>query len=475
MGSLARPRSLAGWTVVAAAGLGLGLRVYASAGIWPADLSKHDTAAYVRAAHYGLGKDPLEPTGYSIFLRVLHFVWAQLAFTVAVQHLLGLAAGALLYLAVRRLGASPWIALAGAAAIWLNGDQILLEQTLLSEGLFVFVLMAAVYSLVRSRDSGGYLWPALTAGLTVALPFIRGVADPLLIVLGGFLLFGLWRARGRWLLRAAVALAAAVVVVAGYSGIRHHDTGSWSVSVKGGGWSLYARVAQWADCSRFKPPSGTRPLCESTPASQRPGAGVYSWLPQSPAIKAYGEPPRGSRQVGEFALAAIEHQPGDYAHAVLVDMARYVNPGAGSPKAGDFGGPDSLSFANTRSPDGEGTQQVRAYYDGFRIRTGAAGSLADYQSVMRVHGWLLAVLAALGLAGVLLARGPLRYGALLMGLSGLALPAIPALVNTTTWRYSIPAAPLLMAAGAIGVAALWPLLASALGRVSAPRRTAPTQ
>ena len=175
MGSLARPRSLAGWTVVAAAGLGLGLRVYASAGIWPADLSKHDTAAYVRAAHYGLGKDPLEPTGYSIFLRVLHFVWAQLAFTVAVQHLLGLAAGALLYLAVRRLGASPWIALAGAAAIWLNGDQILLEQTLLSEGLFVFVLMAAVYSLVRSRDSGGYLWPALAAGLTVALPFIRAL------------------------------------------------------------------------------------------------------------------------------------------------------------------------------------------------------------------------------------------------------------------------------------------------------------
>jgi hypothetical protein len=474
MGSFARPRSLAGWAVVSAALLGLALRVYATAGLWPASLSKHDSAAYLRAAHYGLGKDPLEPTGYSIFLRVAHFLSAQLAFTVAVQHLLGLAAGALLYLTVRRLGGSAWLALAGAAAIWLNGDQIFLEQTLLSESLFVFVLMAAVFALVQSRYGAGYLWPVLAGGLIVALPFVRGVAYPLVPLLGLFLLYGLWRARGAWLFRAGAALAAGVLVLAGYSSVRHHDTGSWSVKTQGSGWSLYSRVAEWADCSKFTPPAGTRALCEATPSSQRPSANVYSWQDASPAIRAFGQPPRGSQQLGHFAVAAIEHQPGDYAGAVLTDMARYVDANAGNNKPGDFGGPDSLSFSDAGAVDPEAGQQARAYYDGFKVHARAAGTLADYQSVMRVHGWLLAALALLALAGALLARGPLRYGAVLMGLTGLVLLALPAVVNNATWRYSIPAAPLLVAAGAIGAASLWPLLAGAFARVAPPRRAAPT-
>jgi len=157
MGSPARPRSPAAWTAVTLALAGLGVRIWASVGIWPASLRTHDTAAYVRAAHLGLGKDPLEPTGYSIFLRVAHAISAQLAFTVALQHALGLASGLLLFLAVRRLSGSVWIALAGAAVIWLSADQLFLEQVLLSETLFVFVLMVAMYALVASRDSQSYV------------------------------------------------------------------------------------------------------------------------------------------------------------------------------------------------------------------------------------------------------------------------------------------------------------------------------
>jgi hypothetical protein len=309
----------------------------------------------------------------------------------------------------------------------------------------------------------------------VAMPFVRGVADPLVLLLGAFLLYGLWRTRRRFALRAGAALAAGLIVVAAYAGVRHHDTGSWSVSPQGSGWSLYARVAQFADCSKFKPPSGTRPLCETTPPSQRPGVSIYGWYPQSPAIKAYGEPPRGSSLLTKFSVAAIEHQPRDYAHAMLVDLERFVNEDAGHPKAGDFGGPGSLSFLKARHPDPAGTQQVRAYYHTFHIRTSGASALASYQSVMRVHPWLLALLAALGLVGMALARGALRYGALLTGLSGLVLLATPALVNATTWRYSVPAAPLLMVAGAIGASSLWPLLMSALARLSPPRRAATTQ
>ena len=477
MGSPARPRSPAAWTAVTLALAGLGVRIWASVGIWPASLRTHDTAAYVRAAHLGLGKDPLEPTGYSIFLRVAHAISAQLAFTVALQHALGLASGLLLFLAVRRLSGSVWIALAGAAVIWLSADQIFLEQVLLSETLFVFVLMVAMYALVASRDSQSYVWPALAGGAIVALPFVRGVAVPMVPLLGLFLLYALWRVRGAWLRRAGVALAGALLVVAGYSAVRHHDTGSWSVSTQGGGWALYSRTAQFADCTKFKPPAGTRPLCETTPASQRLSVDTYSWQPQSPAIRTFGEPPRGSRQLAEFGLAAIEHQPGDYAHAVLIDMERYVDATAGDPKPGDFSGPGSLGFASAGKPDPEAEREVRSYYSGFRLHAGSAHALSRYQSVLRVHPWLLALLAALSLCGVLFARGMLRFGAVLFAVSGLALLAIPALTTSTTWRYSIPAAPLLAAAGAIGAAWLWPAVATALARVRPPRagRAAATQ
>jgi hypothetical protein len=474
MGSLPRPRSVAGWVLAATALIGVALRVYASVGLWPADLSMHDTAGYVLGARRGVGWAAMEPSGYPIFLRVLHAVTTHLASVPLAQHVLGMASGALLYLAVRRLGAPAWIAVAGAAAIWLNGDQILLEQVLLTEALFIFLLTVALYAVVASRDSDGFVWPVVAGASIVAMPFVRGVADPLVILLGGFLLFGLLRTHRRRLPRAAAALAAGLIVLGAYSGIRHHDTGSWSVSPEGGGWSLYARVAQFADCTKFTPPAGTRPLCESTPPSKRFGVGIYSWYPQSPAIKAYGEPPRGSRLLSKFGIAAIEHQPGDYAHAVFVDLARFVDQNAGHPKVGDFGGPNSLSFRKAAQPDPAGTQSVRDYYHSFRIRTGGANALASYQDVMRVHGWLLAVLALLGLVGVVFARGSLRYGALLMWLSGAALIATPAIVNTTTWRYSVPAAPLLVVAGAIGAATIWPMLAGSFDRLTAPRRAPAT-
>jgi hypothetical protein len=300
------------------------------------------------------------------------------------------------------------------------------------------------------------------------------VADPLVLVLLAFLAYGVWRARGPWLLRLGVAAAAGILVVAAYADIRHHDTGIWSIKTQGSGWPLYSRVAQFADCSKFTPPAGTRPLCQSTPKSRRPGSIVYSWQDSSPAIRTFGEPPRGSSQVGHFAVAAIEHQPGDYAHAVLIDLERYVDQSAGDPKPGDYGGPSTISFSDSGSVDPEGRQQARAYYHPFRVHAEAARPLADYQSVFRVHGWLLALLAVLAIAGAVLARGSLRYGVALFGLSALVLLGFPAAVSTSTWRYTIPAAPLLVAAGAIGAVALWAACARALSRVTPAGRTAPT-
>src|SRR5436305_4470056 len=152
------------------------LRVLAILAFWPAARGHRDSASYIRAAHAGLSKDTLDPSGYPLFLRVSHAISAQLVCTVAVQHLLGLASGALVYLAVRRLGGPRWLGLVPAAVVWLNGDQIFFEHTLLSESLFTFLVSALVYAAVRCLDERpGLVWPAATGALAAALLAVRSV------------------------------------------------------------------------------------------------------------------------------------------------------------------------------------------------------------------------------------------------------------------------------------------------------------
>src|SRR3569623_1563185 len=50
--------------------------------------------------------------------------------------------------------------------------------------------------------------------------------------------------------------------------------GAWGLS-RNGDWHLYARVAPFADCTKFTPPPGTETLCETTPRAARPTADAY--------------------------------------------------------------------------------------------------------------------------------------------------------------------------------------------------------
>src|SRR2546430_17479751 len=80
------------------------LRVFAILAYWPAGLGKHDSAAYIRTAHSGLDLDTLDPSGYPVFLRLVHTLSSQLVFTIAVQQLLGLGGRVRGYPAGRRPG-----------------------------------------------------------------------------------------------------------------------------------------------------------------------------------------------------------------------------------------------------------------------------------------------------------------------------------------------------------------------------------
>ena len=72
----------------------------------PAIINNADTPTYVTMADGGAFGDPVRPSGYSLFLIAVHAISDQLAFTIGVQHLLGVATALLLYGSARRVGLS---------------------------------------------------------------------------------------------------------------------------------------------------------------------------------------------------------------------------------------------------------------------------------------------------------------------------------------------------------------------------------
>ena len=443
-----QPGLVAFWTLLAAA---VGLRVYALISYPPAVLTSdaHDAADYVRAARLGLSHGSQEPLGYPLFLRVLHALSHQLIFTVAVQHALGIAAGVLLFLAVRRLGAPVLAALVPAAVLWFNGDQLFLEHALLSEALFTLFVTATLYAAVRSLD-GDVRWAILAGSLSAVPLALRTVGELLPVVVIVWIAVAMQRTGVRWRRAAALALGSAVAVTAVY-GIGHSAAlNRWSIVPDGTGWNLYARAAEFASCRDFTPPSGTRTLCERTPPSKRPGRGYYLWV-GGPARRAFGQPDSHDHLVGEFALAAIKAQPLDYVALVGTDIVRYAFPTFESPRAGDFPGPTSLAFPAGRSTlDPQTAQQVSAYYGPVHAPTGApARGLHDYQRVMRVTGVMLLALLILGCAGVFVAPRRVRLGITLMLAVALELLLVPTLTGAS-WRYALPAEGPLAGAAALG-------------------------
>ena len=92
------------------------------------------------------------------------------------------------------------------------------------------------------------------------------------------------------------------------------------------GWNLYARVAPFADCAQFSPPKKTSVLCETTPIAARPGAFGYVWNANSIARRHFALNPKAPKLLGAFARQVILHQPADYLRAVVIDLARYLEP-----------------------------------------------------------------------------------------------------------------------------------------------------
>jgi 4-amino-4-deoxy-L-arabinose transferase-like glycosyltransferase len=131
------------------------------------------------------------------------------------QALMGVAAVALLYAAVRRVS-GPGAGLLAGAALALTPVAVLMFRFNNPDALLVLLLVAAAYAVVRAVERAGTRW-LLVAGVLVGFAFLTKMAQAFLVLPAFVLAYlvcaptGLWR-RVRQLLGAAVA----VVVSAGW-------------------------------------------------------------------------------------------------------------------------------------------------------------------------------------------------------------------------------------------------------------------
>jgi hypothetical protein len=474
--ALARTHVLfAGVLVVAAAVRILTMIAY------PPALFFGDSWGYIVGAFGGhpIAISNIRVSGYSALIRLFTLPSRDLVQLVAVQHLVGLAIGTLVYIPLIRARVPRVGAACAAALVLLDGYAITLEQYVMSETLFTVTLLGAALLLAwpalrgdgdldGSERGGGELRPRAGRSLRPLDWRLTAVAGVLLagavlqraeglFVIPVFLVYVAWARVGwRGFLAFVVALAIPLVAYASWEDARFGSFGLTQSS----GWTLYGRVAAFADCHGAGVPAETRSLCET--AARRhshPDAPTwYIFFAGSPAVRLFGgygktaaAQSHSNALLGRFARRIIAHHPLDYLGAVGGDVLRYFTPGATQfNDAVSATTLPRLSTAETVVPD------VRdRYVPGVvpEVRSPAA-VIRGYRGIVHVPRPVLAVLAIASLAALLF-RVRARREVLLLSGSGLALLTGTAATAGFGLRYLVPMVPLLAIGGTLAVRDLW--------------------
>lgn len=466
--TLGRHADAALWAIL---GIGLILRLSVLLFYTPTVFNYYggDSSRYMRLPGSGfsdLFSDVAMPAGYPGFLEVLHSISAWMPWTTLVQHLLGLAAAALLYFAVVRAGAPRWAALLPAAVVALSGDQIFLEHAMLTEALWIPGLALSMFLLASSLRAVKPL-PWLIAGGTALMltSLVRNVSMGLVLLLAIWAVAAIPAARRIRLRNGVAVIIPAVLVLGLYLGIANSAGQGHSGLFEDEGFALYARTAQFADCNKFTPPKGTEMLCVDTPTRQRPGPFWWAWSPESPLRSKFQfdiNDTHDQELVGEFAKEAIKHQPLSYLGTVTSDFVRFFAPEVGDGRPENGVPPRYMSFGSITPVDqAQGLDEMAAMMatkytgiDGGMASHDARAAFGSYQSVFRVDGLLGILLIALTVVGAVFGRGPIRAGAALFLIAGIVLLAIPPAVSSYDARYAVPPMDLLAAGAAFGLAVI---------------------
>jgi hypothetical protein len=440
-------------------GVAFALRVLTMIIYFPAYMDLVDSVRFARAVpgQTGLFSDFWMPAGYPLFLKIVHHLSSEVWVTIAIQHLLGLFTGAVIFLMVRRCGAPRWLATVAAAVALFSGDLLFLEHVFMADQfLFMFTVLACGATIMGLIPRVNRRWLAAAGALAMVALLSRSVALAViftLLVVTLFAAVGGWRGR---LLSGGALLAGAGVVLLMYVVAFEAVGGTYLGIDDMGGWNLYARVAPFADCRDFTPPAGTRVLCQTTPASQRLGPFEYEWDSTSVSLRHFVLNPSTAGKLQTFAIRAIEGQPTAYAQAVLTDLGRYIEPSIGTQR-GFNGQPRELVSFGFRSPPVEAEVEggLAPRYNGTKVSAPGVHFMAVYQTLFRPDRLVLLAALLLTLAGLVFTRGAARIATAVFGLTALGLVVLPTLTLSYDFRYGIPSAILLTISGML---ALWGMI-----------------
>ncbi|HMD46595.1 MAG TPA: phospholipid carrier-dependent glycosyltransferase [Acidimicrobiales bacterium] len=449
------------WVMLVLLGLAALLRVIVVLAYRPALLFP-DSVDYLDRAK-DLTPSSWHPLGYPLLLRVLHVI-PDLTVVPVVQHLLVLATAVLLYALLLRLGLRPWLAALGTLPVLFDAFQVIIEQYVLSEAWFEFLITAAVVVVLWRRVPRW--WHCVVAGLLVGAAALVRFDGIIMIV--PILVYVLIRRAG--LLRAGALVLAVVLPVVAYAGWYDSVNGQFTVSGLSGVF-LYGRVANFAECRGLTLPRYERPLCPRQPPVDRPPTNWFVSNLSSPARTLTSHAGRSPNSIlNGFDLTIIEHQPLDYANHVLDDYFRQFLPGHPEPKgeseAESYFAVGYPGAAVTDLTKAEAAGVIAADFGGPRpsANAGLDRFLRRYQQVVYTPGPLFGALLLLGmaaLAGAGRARTSRRRAECLTLLLSSILPFLFA-VGTSQfgYRYQLPCLFFVGPLAVLSLAMIWPRLRS---------------
>jgi len=408
----------------------------------------NDSYRYVSDAIH-LTTNPSRPSGYPFFLRLL-LPFHSFTLVAALQHLMGLAMGAGIYVLLRRRGLPAWGATLAAVPVLFDAYQVQVEQQVMSDALFMLLVTGAVVLLCW--DDRISVPVAVIAGVAIGYAtVVRSVGLPLLVVVAVCLL----ARRAGWRALAALVVAGAIPI-ASYMFVYYLQHGRLATADSAGTY-LYGRVQSFASCPVMKPPASLAPLCDPRPPAARPIAVEYIWSTSDPLWK-FGQGlfnPRVNALAQRFAVRAIEDQPLSYLRVVAADTWRAfgwnhnVNYDRQTNVLYLFSNPPPQipSWANWKA--------LRAYQPGLgqtRAVQPFAGFLGAYQRWVYLHGTLLGLMLLAGFAG-LVARWR-RWGGLVLLPWAVAvmLLVLPMATSGFSYRYTLAVIPLASIAAGLAFA-----------------------
>ena len=451
----ARRHWLFGLVLVAA----LALRILTALAFRPIMWFGGDSASYL-ATGLRLIPDPSRVGGYGFMLWVLRPVHS-FALVAGVQHLMGLAMGVLIYLLARRYGLPAWAATLATIPVLFDAYELQLEADAVPDVSFGFLVLLALYLLLRSPGERRLADASAAA-------FLLGVSAllwPVGLALLGVLLVALLAAlliRRAGLVTVLAALLAGALPIAAYSAWFSLHEHQFSLT-RSDGVYLWSRTMSFADCAVIRPPAAERVLCP--PPGHRIAASLYIWDGNSPLLTMPGGrfSARTNRLALHFALRAIAAQPGDYLAAAGHDFAlsffwdRPVHPDAGIVDRYQFADAATAWVpATLRTPGGGTVAGDQAAYNGGRqpaptraVRPYASW-LVSYQRYVYLRGTLLGVILLAALAAMIARRR--AGGAGLPWAFAVTILLVPPLIADFDLRYLVPAVPVACLAAALAFA-----------------------